>query len=75
MSTQLHQQSPGGNSQPVRSGQQGVHTRLDQVVERHLATRWQERVELYQLYPLLVHVALFGAAYTDRTLAALRRYV
>jgi fructosamine-3-kinase len=28
-----------------------------------LATGWQERVELYQLLPLLVHALLFGGSY------------
>lgn len=32
------------------------------------------RVALYQLYPLLVHVVLFGAAYAGPTLEALDRY-
>jgi len=30
-------------------------------------------VPLYQLYPLLVHVLLFGGAYTGRLERALRR--
>ena len=34
-----------------------------------------DRVALYQLYPLLVHVALFGSSYASRTLEALRHYV
>jgi fructosamine-3-kinase len=34
-----------------------------------------ERVALYQLYPLLAHVNLFGGGYGGQTLAALRRYV
>lgn len=33
-----------------------------------------DRVGLYQLYPLLVHVVLFGAGYASRTLDVLRRY-
>ena len=28
-----------------------------------LAEGWQERVELYQLLPLLVHALLFGGSY------------
>lgn len=39
-----------------------------------LASGHEERVALYQLYPLLVHVVLFGAAYSRRTLDALDRY-
>jgi fructosamine-3-kinase len=34
----------------------------------------QDRLALYQLYPLLVHVVLFGAAYVGRTMEALDRY-
>jgi len=37
-----------------------------------LADGWRERVALYQLYPLLVHVILFGAAYVARFEEALR---
>lgn len=33
-----------------------------------------ERVALYQVYPLLVHVCLFGAGYVPQLLAALSRY-
>jgi fructosamine-3-kinase len=32
-------------------------------------------VALYQLFPLLVHVLLFGAAYAGRVERALSRYV
>lgn len=35
-----------------------------------LAPGWRARVPLMQLYPLLVHVALFGDAYTGRLAAA-----
>lgn len=38
-----------------------------------LADGWQRRVDLYQLYPLLVHVVLFGAGYLRQLDAALRR--
>lgn len=34
-----------------------------------------DRVALYQLYPLLVHVVLFGSSYASRALDALHRYV
>ncbi|MFJ5265107.1 fructosamine kinase family protein [Streptomyces sp. NPDC088387] len=37
-----------------------------------LADGWRERVPLHQLFPLLVHVVLFGRGYVDRTLAAAR---
>jgi fructosamine-3-kinase len=39
-----------------------------------LADGHRERVPLYQLYPLLVHVLLFGASYASRALAAMARY-
>ncbi len=39
-----------------------------------LAAGHEERVALYQLYPLLVHVNLFGAGYLGQVSAALRRY-
>lgn len=35
---------------------------------------WQERVELYQLYYLLVHVNLFGGGYVQSVRQILRRY-
>jgi fructosamine-3-kinase len=38
-----------------------------------LADGHRERVALYQLYPLLVHVTLFGGGYATQTLAALDR--
>lgn len=38
-----------------------------------LADGWQRRVDLHQLYPLLVHVVLFGAGYLRQLDAALRR--
>lgn len=39
-----------------------------------LAGGWRERVALYQLYPLLVHVNLFGGGYVGQVRAVLRRY-
>lgn len=38
-----------------------------------LAPGWEERVPLYQLYPLLVHVCLFGAGYLGPVRQALRK--
>jgi fructosamine-3-kinase len=38
-----------------------------------LAPGWEDRVPLYQLYPLLVHVSLFGASYLGGVRQALRR--
>jgi fructosamine-3-kinase len=37
-----------------------------------LANGWQARVPLHQLHPLLVHVCLFGASYTESALSAAR---
>ena len=34
-----------------------------------------DRVDLYQLYPLLVHVNLFGGGYVSAVERALSRYV
>jgi len=39
----------------------GVFAAYDEAYPR--AQGWQERVPLYQLYPLLVHVNLFGGSY------------
>lgn len=38
-----------------------------------LADGWERRVSLYQLYPLLTHVVLFGGGYVGSVEAALRR--
>jgi fructosamine-3-kinase len=37
-----------------------------------LADGWADRVPLHQLHPLLVHVCLFGTAYTQSAVAAAR---
>jgi fructosamine-3-kinase len=39
-----------------------------------LAAGWQERVALFQLYPLLVHAVLFGGGYRSRAEEIARRY-
>lgn len=39
-----------------------------------LADGWTDRVELWQLYPLLVHTVLFGGGYRSSAQAAARRY-
>lgn len=36
---------------------------------------YSDRVSLYQLYPLLAHVNLFGTSYVGQVIAALRRYI
>lgn len=40
-----------------------------------LAGGWRDRVPLYQLYPLMVHVNLFGGSYVGGVERALSRYV
>jgi fructosamine-3-kinase len=39
-----------------------------------LAPGHEDRVELWQLYPLLVHVVLFGGGYAGQARRALARY-
>lgn len=39
-----------------------------------LAAGWEDRVALWQLFPLLVHAALFGGGYGARAAAVARRY-
>jgi fructosamine-3-kinase len=39
-----------------------------------LADGHRERLELWQLFPLLVHAVLFGAGYGERATAIARRY-
>ncbi len=41
---------------------------------RPLDNGWQDRVALFQLYPLLVHTVLFGGSYRSRATEAARRY-
>lgn len=38
-----------------------------------LADGWRDRVDLHQLFPLLVHTVLFGGGYAQRAVAAARR--
>jgi fructosamine-3-kinase len=54
----------------------GLEPRLtDAYEEVHpLAPGWRDRLGLWQLWPLLVHVVLFGTGYVARTLDTLRRY-
>jgi fructosamine-3-kinase len=40
-----------------------------------LESGWEERIDLCNLYPLLVHVNLFGAAYSQRLKSVLKRFV
>ncbi|MHB1534747.1 MAG: fructosamine kinase family protein [Acidimicrobiales bacterium] len=39
-----------------------------------LASGWEERIPLFQLYPLLVHTVLFGGSYRTQVEAVCRRY-
>ena len=41
---------------------------------RSLQPGWEERVSLFQLYPLLVHAVLFGASYRAQAEAVARRF-
>jgi fructosamine-3-kinase len=41
---------------------------------RPLESGWEERVALFQLYPLLVHAVLFGGGYRSQAEAVARRY-
>jgi fructosamine-3-kinase len=41
---------------------------------RPLRAGWEERVALFQLYPLLVHAVLFGAGYRAQAEAVARRF-
>jgi fructosamine-3-kinase len=48
---------------------------LDAYLEfRPLPAGWEARVELFQLYPLLVHTVLFGGGYRGQAEAVIRRY-
>jgi aminoglycoside phosphotransferase (APT) family kinase protein len=38
------------------------------------ADGWEERISLFQLYPLLVHAVLFGGGYRQQAAAAAQRY-
>jgi len=40
-----------------------------------LAEGWQQRTDLWNLYPLLVHLNLFGAGYLDRVRDAVKNYL
>ncbi|MDG1720134.1 MAG: fructosamine kinase family protein, partial [Bacteroidia bacterium] len=39
-----------------------------------LDKHWQERIDLHQLYPLLVHLILFGGSYYETVLKTLKKY-
>ena len=39
-----------------------------------LSPGWKERVEIFELYPLLVHLLLFGGSYHEKVIAILNNY-
>jgi len=41
---------------------------------RPLETGWRERVDLCNLYPLMVHVNLFGGRYVEQVRSILQRF-
>ncbi len=41
---------------------------------RPLAEGWRQRVELFQLYPLLVHAVAFGGSYRAQAGEVARRF-
>ena len=48
---------------------------LGAYMEGHpLSTGWKQRIELFQLYPLLVHAVLFGGGYRARAQEVARRF-
>ena len=51
----------------------GVFRAYDEVWP--LSPGYAVRIALYQLYPLLVHVNLFGSSYVERVERSLARYV
>jgi fructosamine-3-kinase len=57
---------------PAAHGGHRILAAYDEVAP--LADGWRARMPLHQLHPLLVHVALFGAAYRDQALAAARSF-
>jgi protein-ribulosamine 3-kinase len=40
-----------------------------------LNDNWKNRIELWNLYPLLVHVNLFGMSYIPQLQASLKKYL
>ena len=39
-----------------------------------LISGWKDRIDLYNLYPLLIHLNLFGSSYLGQVLSILRRF-
>jgi fructosamine-3-kinase len=55
-------------------GGPGPRTYAAYAEERPLADGWEERIELHQLVPLLVHAVLFGGGYGTRVEQVAQRY-
>jgi fructosamine-3-kinase len=54
-------------------GEVPAHTVGAYLEVRPLAEGWEQRVDLFRLYPLLVHAVLFGGSYRRRALAIVTR--
>ncbi|HRN58587.1 MAG TPA: fructosamine kinase family protein, partial [Agriterribacter sp.] len=54
----------------------GFDTLFYEAYEHHFALQpsWQQRVALCQLYPLLVHLLLFGGSYREKVIETLNQY-
>ena len=68
---------PGGSlddagAEELGRGLAATHAAYEELAP--LADGWRERVELYQLLPLLVHALLFGGSYAGAAERAARRY-
>ncbi|NIH82335.1 fructosamine kinase family protein [Amycolatopsis viridis] len=50
----------------------GAYEEAAKDLDAPLAEGWRERVELHQLFPLLMHAAVFGAGYARQALRAAR---
>lgn len=40
-----------------------------------LEPQWQKRIDLWNIYPLLVHLLLFGSSYYGQLMYAVKKYV
>ncbi|WP_336515599.1 fructosamine kinase family protein [Pollutibacter soli] len=54
----------------------GFHTRFYQAYDEEfpLTPGWEERIPIFQLYPLLVHMVLFGGHYYDSVKSILKKF-
>lgn len=69
-------QEAGGTRQQQRLGLGAVPRHLLGAYAEvtTLAAGWQQRIELFQLYPLLVHAVLFGGSYRSQAAAVAARF-